>query len=410
MPTLKEYKNIFKLLIITILVLVICSQILIQYQIEINKYDSSRINLSGRQRMLSQNLTKDLLKLNSGFDIDLKKFEENFLKFTTTHKKLQTGDKSLNLDKIESEEVLNLFNEIQPYYIKLESNLKTTLSINKIESEKLDEVLKSEKEFLILMDKIVFKLNQISIQKIETLQIVELLLALLTILVILIEILFLYRPMFNELTASKESLEKQKNHFEEISNFLSHKLRYHISKTSTIFSDFNIENKEQGLVYINEIKSSLKNLDKEVLELNTKYNKLLPNVKSLVYNDKIKLQKVDLLLVDDDQLTSILTKKIILTKIPNLKITVFNFPKEALKYLSKIEDKTKIPTILLDIQMPEMNGWEFLNELESQNLSCHVYILSSSIDYLDIQKSKTFKSVKGYLTKPLTAENIPRLD
>lgn len=410
MPTLKEYKNIFKLLIITIISLVIFSQILIQYQIETNKYDSSRINLSGRQRMLSQNLTKDLLKLNSGYEIDFNKFEENFLKFSTTHKKLQIGDRNLHLEPIDSVEIITLFQNLEPYFLKLEINFKSALENKELEFEKLQEVLNSEKSFLIKMDEIVFKLSKDSVQKMQTLQYIELGLSFFTILVILVEILFLYKPLFQELTNSKESIEKQKSHFEEISNFLSHKLRNHIAKTSTIFSDFNIDNKEQGLVYIDEVKSSLKSLDKEVLELNSKYNKLLPNVESLVYIEKIELQKDDLVLIDDDKLTSILTKKLILQKEPKLKVTVFNFAKEALNYISEIDDKTKLPTIFLDIQMPEMTGWEFLTELEAKKFSCNVYMLSSSIDYFDIQKSKTFKSVKGYITKPITMENIPRLN
>ncbi len=66
--------------------------------------------------------------------------------------------------------------------------------------------------------------------------------------------------------------------------------------------------------------------------------------------------------------------------------------------------------ILLDINMPIMDGWGFLDWFsENQNKlprSIPVFMVSSSIDYRDIEKAKSYPSVVEYLSKPLTEGNL----
>lgn len=78
-----------------------------------------------------------------------------------------------------------------------------------------------------------------------------------------------------------------------------------------------------------------------------------------------------------------------------------------LQYLK--EGKIALPDlILLDINMPEMDGWEFLHNLKSLNVETDVMILSSSLHFADIEKSRKFEAVKCYIEKPLTEEKIER--
>lgn len=69
--------------------------------------------------------------------------------------------------------------------------------------------------------------------------------------------------------------------------------------------------------------------------------------------------------------------------------------------------------IFLDINMPGMNGWDFLEifEKDFQHLFrlVKIYILSSSIDTADIIRSKQYKSVVDYIAKPLTADICNKL-
>ena len=73
-----------------------------------------------------------------------------------------------------------------------------------------------------------------------------------------------------------------------------------------------------------------------------------------------------------------------------------------------IAAREKPDLILLDINMPVMNGWDFLYkyaDLEKKRED-KIVMLSSSIDYQDIKKSREFRYVTGFIEKPLTREKL----
>jgi YesN/AraC family two-component response regulator len=51
--------------------------------------------------------------------------------------------------------------------------------------------------------------------------------------------------------------------------------------------------------------------------------------------------------------------------------------------------------------MPEMTGWDFLDNYNSENVYTKIYILSSSVDERDMSKANSYPTVKDYLSKPL---------
>ena len=69
--------------------------------------------------------------------------------------------------------------------------------------------------------------------------------------------------------------------------------------------------------------------------------------------------------------------------------------------------------MLLDINMPIMNGWEFLDAFDNigDNIKSgfKIYMFSSSIEIKDIERSKTRSIVSGYLMKPLLKEKIEEI-
>lgn len=89
------------------------------------------------------------------------------------------------------------------------------------------------------------------------------------------------------------------------------------------------------------------------------------------------------------------------------KITAYSEAQLALDYLiNNKHNPAVLPNvILLDLNMPIMNGWEFIEALEelAPNLigTIDIYILSSSVDPGDIKRSKEYTSVNGFLSKPL---------
>ena len=94
------------------------------------------------------------------------------------------------------------------------------------------------------------------------------------------------------------------------------------------------------------------------------------------------------------------------------KITIFMNGKEALDYLVTNKE-TDVDLILLDINMPVMNGWQFLSNIERVwreiEKSIPIFILSSSVNTYDKEKSAEYKSVKGFINKPLNDNDLKEM-
>lgn len=116
------------------------------------------------------------------------------------------------------------------------------------------------------------------------------------------------------------------------------------------------------------------------------------------------------MLVDDDPALNWISGKIIEIGGFADKIIDFTNPLEGLEFLkTQVEQEGKLPCVLfLDINMPYMNGWDFLNELKNSipqlPESTLIYILTSSDFNEDVEKSKGFTQLSGYFVKPLAPE------
>lgn len=123
-----------------------------------------------------------------------------------------------------------------------------------------------------------------------------------------------------------------------------------------------------------------------------------------------------ILLIDDDNIFNFINKKIIEMEKFEGKVLSYCDAQKALLYLKMICESGGIDfpdMIFLDINMPVMDGWEFLEEFDKFPLSiinkCRIYILTSSIDQNDIEKSKAYDTVKDFISKPLSEEILKTL-
>lgn len=119
-----------------------------------------------------------------------------------------------------------------------------------------------------------------------------------------------------------------------------------------------------------------------------------------------------ILLVDDDHVHHVVTG-MLLKKLPfKLETQKAMNGKEALDLLLK-PDYVKPDLILLDLNMPVMDGWQFLSEIEpvfaSYSRKPVIVILSSTIANDDIEKARSFKDVHSFVSKPLLRDKMIEL-
>jgi CheY-like chemotaxis protein len=125
---------------------------------------------------------------------------------------------------------------------------------------------------------------------------------------------------------------------------------------------------------------------------------------------------VSILLVDDDEINNFISIKLIKKAVDNADIKACLNGKFAIDELSEIQrqDPSKLPDyILLDINMPIMNGWEFLDEYKRIGIDpmgkSKIFIISSSVFSNDISKARSYPLVKNFVSKPLSVEKIKEM-
>jgi CheY-like chemotaxis protein len=96
------------------------------------------------------------------------------------------------------------------------------------------------------------------------------------------------------------------------------------------------------------------------------------------------------------------------------KIYVFTDAELALSKLQKLvqTNSNEIPEVLfLDINMPVLDGWQFLDELSKDGPFpvIHIYLVSSSIDPIDHKKAEEYGVVKQLLVKPLSVKKLEQI-
>lgn len=127
-----------------------------------------------------------------------------------------------------------------------------------------------------------------------------------------------------------------------------------------------------------------------------------------------------ILCVDDDPITLMLCRKVVERVEFAKEIITVNNGEEAIQYFDALFEERKNndsivypKLVLLDLNMPVMDGWEFLETYitkDYQNIfdSTRFIVLSSSIDPYDINRSKTYPVI-GFLSKPVTKEMLENL-
>ncbi len=205
--TFYKLSRLYVIALSAIALSVILSQILIRKYLNDQQGDSRVINVAGRQRMLSQKLTKEVLLITNEQNPEkriqiIDNLKETIHLWSSSHRALQLGDKQLGLPGENSDEVFQMFREITPVYQTIYSS---TLNILKAAgqnsqlnssstSNDVNTILSNEKVFLQLMDGIVNQYDIEAKQKLSRLRNLEMLILLISLLILIAEFFFIFRP------------------------------------------------------------------------------------------------------------------------------------------------------------------------------------------------------------------------
>lgn len=122
-----------------------------------------------------------------------------------------------------------------------------------------------------------------------------------------------------------------------------------------------------------------------------------------------------LYVIDDDKIYHFLLKNLLKQNNIDVKSVFFQNGQDAIDYLSDDKNSEDLPDlILLDVNMPIMNGWQFLEEYIKLKANFgkdpHIYMISSSNNEVDINKAREFSGVvKDYFLKPICKEDLHKI-
>ncbi len=199
----------------------------------------------------------------------------------------------------------------------------------------------------------------------------------------------------------QNQLTKEQSKLENLKKINAHDVRGKLAFMQGLFPM--IKNGKLPLQYgIKKLEESGEELDKSIQQLselaNESKSEKLPKNKPLEEINSIWI-------IDDDMTQNWVTKTMFHEVNEHWEIQEFNNP---LKALNMIE-KDPPDLILLDINMPEMNGFEFLERIANYDPRIQVIMLSSSVSLEDIEKSMSYTHIIDYWVKPLKAEKIKQL-
>jgi CheY-like chemotaxis protein len=117
-------------------------------------------------------------------------------------------------------------------------------------------------------------------------------------------------------------------------------------------------------------------------------------------------------LVDDDEVINLVHAEVVKRILQDVQIEVFQSGTQLLQYLND-QKNHPLDVIFLDIRMPEMDGFEVLENLEKSQfqllLNSKLYVLSSTLDERDLNKAKSNPMVTDFIGKPLSFESFRKL-
>lgn len=298
--------------VISIVILLIAKQFIVQYQINQDAYLSKLVDISGRQRMLSQRISKDAYALYLNEDKDKINFYLNELKtsldaWKKTDIDLREGNTSDGLHRENSNKIIELFSEIEGNH---EAMLNASYDIidmigsgnysKDLILDKVNMIESNEGIFLEGMDKIVLQYDKESRDKIMFLAKTEMGLFLLTLVIILFEVLHILVPAGFSLSTAFEEIQESNETMLKLFK-TAHEALFVVEQESMKVLLMNKQ--AEKLMNIDSANNKLINIENIIKCKNIEYHNLIEKIKAGEKNENIELiidvnenKKIDVLL------------------------------------------------------------------------------------------------------------------
>ena len=217
MFTANQLRNRYIAALSVIALLTIFSQVVVQFLISDQEYDSRIINIAGRQRMLSQKITKTSFYVARAETKELsktyrQKLDEMLALWERSHRGLQHGDSELGLPGRNSNEVLALFARIEPDHHAMVAAAQDLLAASARGAsidQAIEQLREHEAAFLKGMDEIVFLYDKDAKHKVAVARWLELGLMTLTLAVLGLEAMFIFAPVTRRIRRDVQALENK---------------------------------------------------------------------------------------------------------------------------------------------------------------------------------------------------------
>jgi PAS domain S-box-containing protein len=240
--------------------IIVVSQIFVQQYIRRQESDSRVINVAGRQRMLSQKISKLTLQIGATADTVSRnrlaqELQSALETWQASHERLLHGNQDFGITEANSPQVEEMFRSIIPYYTSMVASTGQILQLLQRQpgadrealQPPIDAIMANESAFLEGMNAIVFQYDQEARDRVLKLENIEILLLILSLTIILFELLFVFRPTARKIKRTVDDLVES----EQLAKDMAHEigvLYSSLEKSYQELADIDLE-VEQPTVY-----------------------------------------------------------------------------------------------------------------------------------------------------------------
>ena len=366
-----------------IAIALIVSHFVVQAVLKNQQDDATVINISGRQRMLSQKITKEALIVSyQDTEVNRRQLQETFRLFEESHFNLIKKSNSLGFSSQYSisDSIHSLYQKINPLFQEINQGVETLTFSTTSESSKqkaISQILSAEKEFLPLMNRIVFAYEEEANKKLENLQRIELGIIVFSLLILFLEALFIFRPIVKytrkSIHQTLETNKKLASANEEL--------------TST----------EEGLrTSLEELGAVQEKLQEQKISIESAYIELKSAQKQLIHSEKMAslgqlvasiAHEINTPLGAINSSASTIEASLLET-IPNLSSFVEKLNEKDLKVFNEFVEKASTKKDILTSREMRRVKYDILERLEKNGFDEKVEYFADAITTLNMQEEE----------------------